>query len=122
MNVDKFGHHVHKRQRITNCSFLVDQALTKSEEGDFNLHSSRLKGTRLPVSPDEVANKQYVDHINTAIQSNLANIILTLKRNESRIREIEEKLILKEDLQKIITDFLSKSPPKDKNTKNIQNE
>lgn len=122
MNVDKFGHHVHKRQRISNSSFLDDRALTKSEEGDFNLHSSRLKGTRLPVSPDEVANKQYVDHINTVIQSNLSNIILTLKRNDSRIKEIEEKLILKEDLQKIITDFLSKSSPKDKNTNNIQNE
>lgn len=106
MNVDKFGHHVHKRLRLGNLS---DEALVKSEGGDYNLHSSRLKGVKLPVTPDDAVNKQYVDHINTITQTNLANIILTQKRNDSRIRQIEEKLISKEDVQRIINDILNKT-------------
>lgn len=112
MNVDKFGHHVHKRLRLDNSLFLPSNALTKSAEGEYNLQLTRLKGVKLPLSPDDAVNKQYIDQINKSIQTNLANIILTQKRNESRINQIEGKLISIKEVQKLIEENLSKSLPK----------
>lgn len=63
MNVDKFGHHVHKRLRVSEVSELKHKALFRSENGDYDLHSARLKGVLKPLSPDEAANKQYVDQL-----------------------------------------------------------
>lgn len=51
MNIDKFGHHVHKRLRYSN-----------NITGEINLQS-RLKGLKRPTAADEAVNKEYVDHI-----------------------------------------------------------
>lgn len=61
MNVDKFGHHVHKRLRksITSDS----EKILKTENGEFDLHSTRLKGVKLPLASDDVVNKEYVDSL-----------------------------------------------------------
>lgn len=64
MNVDKFGHHVHKRLRLTELLDFNENALCKSETGDYDLKSTRLKGIRSPVEGDEVVNKDYVDRMN----------------------------------------------------------
>lgn len=65
MNIDKFGHHVHKRLRLDQIlglhSNVSDGALVKSSTGEFNLKSSTLKGLKSPVAPDEAVNKAYVD-------------------------------------------------------------
>lgn len=112
MNVDKFGHHVHKRLRLENSLFWPSNVLTKSVEGEYNLQSSRLKGVKLPVSPDDAVNKEYVDQINKVIQTNLANLKLALKREVSRINEIEGKLVSIQEVQKLDEVNLSKSLPK----------
>lgn len=59
MNIDKFGHHVHKRLRYS--SEVPRKALVESEIGVYDLQSKRLKGVRLPVYPDDIVNKEYVD-------------------------------------------------------------
>lgn len=59
MNLDKFGHHGHKRLRYS--SETPKKALVESEIGVYDLQSKRLKGVRLPVSPDDIVNKEYVD-------------------------------------------------------------
>lgn len=59
MNIDKFGHHVHKRLR--HSSETPQRALVESDIGVYDLQSKRLKGVRLPVSPDDIVNKEYVD-------------------------------------------------------------
>lgn len=61
MNIDKFGHHVHKRLRLSEYLDNFNDTLVKSESGDFNLKSSRLRGLLLPESEDEAVNKEYVD-------------------------------------------------------------
>jgi hypothetical protein len=58
MNIDKFGHHVHKRLRLMTVS---DKALLRSENGDYDLQFSRLKGVTKPLTADDAVNKQYVD-------------------------------------------------------------
>ena len=59
MNVDKFGHHVHKRLRYV--PYVQQKVLVESDIGEFDLNLKRLKGVRTPVSADEVVNKEYVD-------------------------------------------------------------
>jgi hypothetical protein len=61
MNIDKFGHHVHKRLRVSEVSELKYKALLRTEAGHFDLQSLRLKGVVEPLSPDDAVNKQYVD-------------------------------------------------------------
>jgi hypothetical protein len=58
MNIDKFGHHVHKRLRLITVS---DKALLRSENGDYDLQFSKLKGVTNPLTADDAVNKQYVD-------------------------------------------------------------
>lgn len=61
MNIDKFGHHVHKRLRLTELFDFTDIALTKNEQGHFDIQSSRLKGLKTPKESDDAVNKEYVD-------------------------------------------------------------
>lgn len=63
MNIDKFGHHVHKRLRVSEGTELNDKVLLRTENGDYDLKSLRLRGVVNPISPDDAVNKQYVDQI-----------------------------------------------------------
>lgn len=65
MNVDKFGHYIHKRMRLSELLELNDNALLKSDSGDFDLKTVRLKGIRSPIEADDAANKDYVDRLLT---------------------------------------------------------
>lgn len=62
MNVDKFGHHVHKRLRVSEYLDIHNTALIKSETGYYDLKKNRLRGLPVPVSDDEAVNKEFVDH------------------------------------------------------------
>ncbi|KAG7301835.1 hypothetical protein JYU34_013223 [Plutella xylostella] len=63
MNIDKFGHHVHKRLRFSDLLGIADNALLKKENGYYDLQSSRLKGLQAPQELSEAVNKEYVDTI-----------------------------------------------------------
>lgn len=65
MNVDKFGHHIHKRMRFSELLEFHENTLQKSESGDYDLKKSRLRGIRSPVETDDAANKDYVDRLLT---------------------------------------------------------
>jgi hypothetical protein len=60
MNIDKFGHHVHKRLRAYEVSDLNYKALLRTNGACFE-GSLQLKGVAEPLSPDDAVNKQYVD-------------------------------------------------------------
>lgn len=62
MNVDKFGHHVHKRLRVSEYLDTYNGALIKSETGYYDLKQNRLRGLSVPVSDDEAVNKEFVDY------------------------------------------------------------
>lgn len=105
MNIDKFGHHVHKRLRFDQNFIKCDETLQKSENGDFDLRLSRLKGLKSPVSNDEAVNKDYVDQISKSIQINLSNVLLRLRKIDSVLKEIDNKFCTKEDVNKIIKEM-----------------
>lgn len=61
MNVDKFGHHVHKRLRVSDYIGALNDTLNKAETGYYDLKQTRLRGLPVPVSEDEAVNKEFVD-------------------------------------------------------------
>jgi hypothetical protein len=75
MNVDKFGHHVHKRLRLSEHILIdTDSTLQKSETGDYDLKSSKLKGLQFPNDEDEAVNKAYVDKSVQELKNEIKNI------------------------------------------------
>jgi hypothetical protein len=105
MNVDKFGHHVHKRLRVSDISEFNHKALLRTENGDFDLQSARLKGVEFPVSPKDAVNKQYfhqfiknlyerktLDSLFETINNQIKHILLQLKLNFYTSKEIDDIL------------------------------
>lgn len=62
MNVDKFGHHVHKRLRLIDYLDVINDSLVKSDTGHYDLKQNRLLGLPAPVFDDEATSKQFVEH------------------------------------------------------------
>lgn len=96
MNVDKFGHHVHKRLRLTEYIGNYNETLVKSDTGHYDLKSSKLKGLSYPTEDDEAVNKAYLDKTVQEL------------RNEVEKVKLEMKLHLK-NLETFTTDHLNKS-------------
>lgn len=53
MNVNKFGHHIHKRQKMRSSSL----------NNIFDAEYKIIKHIRAPVDPNDCATKEYVDNI-----------------------------------------------------------
>lgn len=79
MNIDKFGHYIHKRMRLSELFECYDNALTKTENGEFDLKATTLRGIRTPVEPDDAVNKDYVDQFMTNITKDLYNSMLLMR-------------------------------------------
>lgn len=61
MNVDKFGHHVHKRLRFSSEKIDGQLVLVRFENGDYDFHTANLKGVKTPIDSNDAVNKEYVD-------------------------------------------------------------
>lgn len=74
MNIDIFGHHVHKRLRLSEYIITDNNTLVKSETGEYDLKSSKLKGLVSPDKDDEAVNKAYMDKIIEELRNEMKNI------------------------------------------------
>lgn len=106
MNIDKFGHHVHKRLRLSNILDYDEKKIFITEEGDFDLQQKRLKGVKYPILADEVVNKEYVDEIINKYytKQEVDNLILSVIKREliSFRDQLPFEFSTKKDLEKII--------------------
>lgn len=113
MNVDKFGHYIHKRLRLSEIFEFNDNALLKSESGEFDLKSSILKGVRSPLDADEAANKEYVDQFRKKIIQELNKLMATLRSkiimDAHNTYEINLKASISEILSHLNKEFYSKT-------------
>lgn len=94
MNIDKFGHHVHKRLRFSEILDYKENSLVKSENGTYDLQASRLTGVREPTSPDDVVNKKYVDEklLNLCSKEELLVLLKSIKADiADKFRQFETK-------------------------------
>lgn len=101
MNVDKFGHHIHKRMRMTDLFDFHDSFL-KKENGVYDLKTSRLTGIKTPVTEDDVVNKRYLDEVIASTKNDIKNVTANLR---SDIRK-EVDLIFKNTLKPLVLHFL----------------
>lgn len=81
MNIDKFGHHVHKRLRFSELLDFKENALMKSITGNYDLQSSRLTGVAEPLTSSDVVNKKYVDDkiLTLCTKKEMHDLIKTIK-------------------------------------------
>lgn len=56
--MDKFGHHINKRLRITDFLETSDKAFILEE---IDVQSKRLTGVLIPLKANDAVNKEYVD-------------------------------------------------------------
>lgn len=87
MNIDKFGHHVHKRLRLSEHIDIYNDTLQKSETGEYDLKSSKLKGLSSPDKDDEAVNKAYLDKTVQELRNEISQVnsrvLIYLKNLES---------------------------------------
>lgn len=80
MNIDKFGHHVHKRLRLAEYIDTFSDTLVKSDTGHYDLKSSKLKGLTAPEEDDEAVNKAYLDKTIQEIRDEIKKVSLDVKK------------------------------------------
>lgn len=88
MNIDKFGHHVHKRLRLGELINTFSDTLVKSETGDFDLKSSRLKGLQSPERDDEAVNKAYIDKYVQELRNEMKQIHSDVKKYLKNLEKV----------------------------------
>lgn len=91
MNIDKFGHHVHKRLRLSEFIDNINETLVKADTGHYDLKSSKLKGLPSPNEDDEAVNKAYVDNIAQELRKEIEKVDNNLKlylKNLERASEV----------------------------------
>lgn len=106
MNVDKFGHHVHKKLCLSELVDFTENCLVKSESGEFNLQSSRLSGVKLPVAFDDVVNKEYVDKmiVNYFTKKDITAMMDSIKTDfTNKMFQLEKKFCTVDYVNKLIT-------------------
>lgn len=103
MNVDKFGHHVHKRLRLLDVMQSFNETLTKSENGVYDLKSAKLTGLNFPVAPNDAVNKEYIDiSLNNFYTKDQIQILLKNIKTEvvKMMNQFEEKFNTEADLKR----------------------
>lgn len=88
MNIDKFGHHVHKRLRLSEFTDILTNTLIRTDAGDFDLKSSRLKGLQSPEKDDEAVNKEYVDKCVQELKNEMKTIQSNIKKYLNNLEKL----------------------------------
>lgn len=93
MNIDKFGHHIHKRLRVSEI-FDFQSALLKKDSGEYDLQSSTLRGVKRPQFADEAVNKDYLDDVIKSLKQDINAKIIQI------FKHIDEQFVTKQDTEK----------------------
>lgn len=113
MNIDKFGHHVHKRLRLSDYIDTLNDTLLKTDAGHYDLKTSKLKGISSPTEDDEAVNKAYVDNrfqeLKKEIKKVNDNLKIYLKNLENATsNHLSKSFYLKEEIDNLIELKLNK--------------
>lgn len=93
MNIDKFGHHVHKRMRVLDpVEFTpLAKALYQNEVGDYDLKQRRLKGLKLAVDGDEAVSKEYLN-LNNSLYCKKEDFLAEIRSIKTEINLLNSQL------------------------------
>lgn len=118
MNIDKFGHHVHKRLRLTEYIDTLNDYLVKSDTGYYDLKSSKLKGLSFPNEDDEAVNKAYMDKTVEEIRKEIQKVNNNVKNYLNSLEKVTLNRISTLYYTKTEIDNLIEAKLKAKLTKN----
>lgn len=104
--MDKFGHHIYKRLRLSDFLESIDKPLTlvKEENGEIDLQSKRLTGIIIPLKANDAVNKEYVDKQSESYASKqeVHDLFNTIKTDiQNCIQQFKQDFCTKADLNKI---------------------
>lgn len=110
MNVDKFGHHVHKRLRLSEPidPNILSKVLIQSSLGEYDLKRNRLKGLVLPLTSDEAVCKEYVDQNNKLLckKKDILNELNSIKSNLQIIQKQLQDKCSRVEVSSIVKDHI----------------
>lgn len=100
MNVDKFGHHIHKSKRIINNLIPASCALKRLSDNNLDAQNKIIKNIKLPVCGTDSANKEYVDksieviykNINEKYSTDKELLYKSLENSHNTIQLLDKKL------------------------------
>lgn len=107
MNVDKFGHHVHKRQRFGEI-IRIECALKRTDDNNLSIENRRLQNLSSPQELNDAATKEYTDKaisdfwVNHIKKKYLLDLFFQLDKLENKINsrlDLIENKNLKQDEQ-----------------------
>lgn len=119
MNIDKFGHHVHKRLRLTDLFDFTDHPLTLKKYENDELNSSILKNVQTPKDSNDAVNKEYIDTI-TKNLCNKEEVNFILNEFMKEVQRVLDRFI-KDVYTKFEVDNIISSLSKDEATSSKRN-
>lgn len=88
MNVDKFGHHINKRQKI--CDKFQAECVFKRTDNGLSAQNKTLKNIGVPTDDNDSATKQYVDNAVDSYHKTLKILKELLTELTARVIQLEK--------------------------------
>lgn len=92
MNVDKFGHHVFKKQKCENYQNVY--SINLADDGCFDAKNKTIKHIRNPTDPGDCATKLYVDDAIRNLLSQLKSINQIITQTSREISALKQNVDL----------------------------
>lgn len=103
--MDKFGHHINKRLRLSEFFEIFDKALMQTENDELVSQSTRLTGVTSPSRENDAVNKEYVDKQSVPFvkKDEVHSILKAIKLDIEKYNpHLKEDYFKKVELEKII--------------------
>lgn len=100
MNVDKFGHHIHKNKRFKCDVYSTECVLDLTYDGQFDAKDKLIKNVQLQKDIQDCATKGYVDKLSDVFFKRLQ----TLEQSFTELNRVIENNIKINDNKKIKND------------------
>lgn len=84
MNVDKFGHHLFKKNIVNHEAFLK-----YSSDGNLNAQNKIIQNLKSPIHSDDSCTKEYVDSLIQNVISKIKTVELLHNELLAKINNIE---------------------------------
>lgn len=91
MNVDKFGHHVFKRQKVNSCVEPY-MAFMNFNDNFIDAKNKAIKHLGKPIDSTDGVTKQYVDNRMEALFKKITTINQTLEQLDTEINCIKQSI------------------------------
>lgn len=87
MNVDKFGHYVHKKRKK---EIIIECCLKSTNDGNLDAQNKTIKNIASPINCYDCVTKKYVDELENNIKKKIAELNQMLKEITSQLNNTKK--------------------------------